>query len=209
MTHPSFRRAVIAASALATALLAIPVASTAQTTSDSWERGRSSAPSWIPYTSYGYIGLNLGRSDYRTPCAGGFACDNPNIAGKFYTGGMFSRVLGMEVGYLNTGNADRSGGEAKAQGVNVSLVGNLPVTDAFNLFAKGGTTYAWTEVSAAPGTGVPSGDENGFGLSYGAGLGYDVTRDIQLVGEWDRNRFKFVSGREDVDLFSVGVKLKF
>jgi opacity protein-like surface antigen len=76
-------------------------------------------------------------------------------------------------------------------------------------FAKGGTTYGWTEVSAAAGTGVASGDEHGLGLGYGAGLGYEVTRDIQVVGEWDRNRFKFVSGREDVDLFSVGVKLKF
>ena len=27
-------------------------------------------PSWIPYTRNGYIGLNLGRSNYGTSCAG-------------------------------------------------------------------------------------------------------------------------------------------
>jgi opacity protein-like surface antigen len=191
------------------ALAAVPATSVAQSTTDSWERGRAGAPSWIPYTSYGYIGLNLGVSDYKNSCVGGFACDNPNLAGKFYTGGHFSRVLGMEIGYINAGDADRNGGKIKAQGVNASLVGNLPVTDRFNVFAKGGTTYAWTDVSAATGTGVTTGDANGFGLSYGAGLGFDVTRDIQVVGEWDRNRFKFVSGREDVDLYTLGVKFMF
>lgn len=208
MIHRPIQRTALAAATAVAALLAVPATSSAQTT-DSWERGRASAPSWIPYTSYGYIGLNLGTSDYKLPCAGGFECDNPNVAGKFYTGGLFSRVLGLELGYINTGNADRNGGEASAQGVNVSLVGNLPITDRFNVFAKGGTTYAWTEVTAATGTGVRTGDTNGFGLSYGAGLGFDVTRDIQVVGEWDRNRFKFVSGREDVDMYTVGVKFKF
>jgi opacity protein-like surface antigen len=189
---------------IAAALLALPAISAAQTTP-----GRTPSRSFIPYTSNGYFGVNLGKGDYRKNCVGGFECKDPDIAGKLYTGGLFSRVIGVELGYINTGNADRNGGEIKAQGVNLSVVGNLPLTDTFNLFAKGGTTYAWTEETAAPGTGIATGDTNGFGLSYGAGLGYDVTRDIQLVAEWDRNRFKFVSGRQNVDLYSVGVRFKF
>lgn len=199
----------IAAAAALAAPLAVPASSFAQSTSDTVDSGRSGSRSWIPYTSYGYIGLNLGRSDYRTPCVGAFACDKPNLAGKIYTGGMFSQILGMELGYINTGDADRNGGTLKAQGVNLSLVANLPVASAFNVFAKGGTTYGWTEQTAAPSTGVINGKANGFGLSYGAGLGYDITRDIQLVAEWDRNRFKFVSGRDDVDMYSAGVRFKF
>jgi OOP family OmpA-OmpF porin len=197
MALVTFRPTTAAAAAVIAALAAVPIVSTAQTRSDSSQRGR------------GYLGLNLGRSDYKTSCVGGFSCDNPYLAGKVYVGGLYSRVFGMELGYINTGNADRNGGGTKAQGVNVSLVGNLPLTDTFNFFAKGGTTYAWTEVTAAPGSGVVTGDAKGFGPSYGAGVGFDVTRNVQLVAEWDHNRFKFVSGRENVDLFSLGAKFKF
>ncbi len=198
----------LAGAAAVAALLATPLSALAQSSS-SWESGRANSRSWIPYTSYGYVGLNLGVAKYGTPCAPQFSCDDSRFAGKIYTGGLFNRVLGMELGYINTGDADRSGGTARAQGANLSLVANLPVTDSFNVFAKGGTTYAWTEETAAPGTGFATGKENGFGLSYGAGLGYDVTRDVQVLAEWDRNRFKFASGRDDVDMFTAGVKFKF
>lgn len=207
MVNRLSRRAVAGAAAVA-ALLAAPLSAFAQSSGSS-ESGRASSRSWIPYTSYGYVGLNLGVARYGTPCAPQFTCDDSKFAGKIYTGGLFSRVLGLEVGYINTGDADRSGGTARAQGANVSLVANLPVTDSFNVFAKGGGTYAWTELTAAPGTGVPTGKENGLGLSYGAGLGYDITRDIQVLAEWDRNRFKFASGRDNVDMFTAGVKFKF
>ncbi len=209
MVNPTSRRGVATAAAIA-ALLALPMSAFAQSSSDTWESGRANSRSWIPYTSYGYVGLNLGVGRYTTPCAAGFKCDdNSNFAGKIYTGGLFSRVLGLELGYINTGNADRSGGTVKAQGANFSLVANLPITSSFNAFAKGGTTYAWTEQTAAPGTGVATGKKNGFGLSYGAGLGYDVTRDIQVLAEWDRNRFNFTSGRDNVDMYTAGVKFKF
>jgi len=196
-------RSAAATAAAAAVFLAVPVAGFAQSSQSS-----GSSMSLIPYTTYGYVGLNLGRANYKTPCSGLFTCNDSNIGGEIYTGGMFTRAFGLELGYVNTGDADRNGGKTKAQGVNISLVGNLPVTDTFNVFAKGGTTYGWTSVSAAPGT-VPTGDTNGFGLSYGAGLGFDVSRSVQLVAQWDRNRFKFVSGRDDVDLYTVGLKYKF
>jgi OmpA-OmpF porin, OOP family len=198
MIHRTLTRSAVVAASAAAVWLAAPASAFAQ-------MGGSSL---LPYTTYGYVGLNVGASHYNTPCAGSFSCDNPNVAGKIYTGGMISKAFGLELGYLNMGNADRNGGTTKAQGVNISLVGNLPVTDSFSVFAKGGATYGWTNISAAPGT-VPTGDENGFGLSYGAGLGYDVSRAVQVVAEWDRNRFKFVSGRDNVDLYSAGVRFKF
>lgn len=67
----------------------------AQTTTTTAQR-RAYAPgegnfSVIPYTSHGYVGLNLGQSDYDLACVGGFGCDSKGTAVNLYTGGMFNR----------------------------------------------------------------------------------------------------------------------
>lgn len=178
-------------------------------TSDAdWERGRASSYSLLPYTSYGYAGMNLGRSNFDVPCGGASTCDDNAFAGKIYTGGLFSRIVGAELGYVHMGEVDRAGGSTDAHGINVSLVLNLPI-EAFNVFGKVGTMYGWTETSVAPGLGLRGGDDDGFGLSFGAGFGFDLTRNWAVVGEWDRYKFHFVNGKDDVDLYSVGVRFKF
>ena len=54
-------------------------------------------------------------------------------------------------------------------------------------FGKVGTTYAWTGQSVtAPG--MSSGDEHNFGLAYGVGAGFNLTANVQLVGEWEQHR---------------------
>ncbi len=165
--------------------------------------------SLIPSTARGYVGLNLGRPKLEGGCVAGFPCDDANFGGKIYTGGAWNDVLGAEIGYINFGTADRSGGEVKAQGVNFSLVGNIPFAEVFNVFGKVGATYGWTDTSAAAGTGVPVGDEKGFGVSYGGGIGFDLTRNFQIVAEWERHRLKFASGRQNADLVSLGAKYMF
>ena len=75
----------------------------------------SSRPSWIPYTNNGYIGLNVGRSNYGTGC-GGFAlrCQDSSTSGHLHLGGYFNPYLGLELGYLDMGNIDRAGGRTDA-----------------------------------------------------------------------------------------------
>lgn len=167
--------------------------------------------SLLPYTRRGYVGLNLGQSDYsELSCgAGGFSCDDKDVGGTVYTGGMFNDWLGVELGYLHMGKVDRSGGRAEAQGLNVSLVGRLPLQQ-FNLFAKGGTTYGRTKVSANALALVPTGKDSGWGASYGAGVGLDVTPTTSVVLEWARHDFHFAgNGKQEVDLTSLGVKYRF
>lgn len=189
----------------------LPVGALAQTGSQgspgsSWDRDRGSSQSWIPGTSYGYVGGNLGTTHWQTPCT--FNCDSADVAGKLYTGGLFSNVFGLELGYINMGEAERMNGKWRAQGANVSLVGNIPA-GPLNLFAKVGATYGWTRSSAAPGANVATGNNDGVGLSYGAGVGVDITKNVQALAEWDRHEFRFVAGREPVHMYSLGIKYKF
>lgn len=174
-----------------------------------WERGRGSSYSLLPWTAYGYAGLNLGRANWGDSCdgfSGIFDCDDTAFAGKIYTGGLISRMVGLEIGYVNFGRPDTAFGNWKAHGINASIVANLPV-DPVNIFARFGTTYGWTTTPA--GAGLRSGDDDGFGISYGLGIGFDVTPQFQVTAEWDRTRFNFINDDEDLDMYTLGVRYKF
>lgn len=165
--------------------------------------------SWIPHTSYGYVGANLGRTDYSLGgCSGIFSCDDNATGFKLYTGGRMSRYFGLELGYFHLGDANRNGGDVRAQGANLTLLGNIPFTDNFGLYGKLGGAYGWTKTTTAI-PGVASGNENGLGLHYGAGLQYDITKAVALRADWDRFRLKYPGERENADLYSIGVVFKF
>lgn len=200
---------------LAFALVACAAASPALQAQTPPPAGRTAAASddgysWLPGTRRGYVGINLGRADYGNPCGtGGFGCDNPKLAGKIYSGGMFNDFLGMELGYLHMGRADRAGGRTDAQGLNLSLMGRVPFGQ-FNAFVKGGATYGRTHVSAAGASGVPTGTATGWGASYGAGVGYELSRNAGLVLEWERHDFRFRGvGKQEVEATTIGYVHRF
>lgn len=170
----------------------------------------TSAPALAQTNSSGYVGLNIGKPDYKLPCTAGFNCDDPNTSYHIYTGGSMNSWLGAEVGYLYLGRSDRQGGTTRGQGLNLSLVGTVPLAQSFKLFGKVGATWGRTTVSANPLSGEPTGDKNSLGPSYGVGAQYDISNSWALVLQWDRNSMKFAGrGREDIDATSLGVKYKF
>jgi OOP family OmpA-OmpF porin len=184
-----------------TAVAALPAA--AQTST-------SSSSSMMPGLSRGYMGLNIGKSDFRAGCGNGaFACDDSDTAGSIYFGSMFRDNLGAELGYVNMGRVSRGGGDTKAHGLNLSLVGKAALTPAFSLLGKVGTTYGRTKTTSAAGSGVTAGSDNGFGLSYGIGASYDFTPNVAATINWDSHDFRFAGGRDPVRMTSVGLQYKF
>lgn len=163
----------------------------------------------------GYVGVNIGQSDYSLE--GGlrgfgfnFDADDKDTAFNIYTGSFFHPNFGFEVGYTHFGKIDRAGGSTKAEGINLSLVGRAPVSQQFNLLAKLGTTYGWTDVSAVPATGIASGDEKGFGMSYGLGAEYAFNPTMSAVLQYDEHRLKFAgTGRDRVSTTTVGLRYRF
>jgi OOP family OmpA-OmpF porin len=164
----------------------------------------------MPYEGrfWNYIGGSIGRSDYDAACIGPFSCDTRETGFKVYTGGKFHESFGVELGYVHLGNVQLgSGGDSRAHGVNLSLVGSIPVGQSVSLNGKLGTTYGWTKID---GVGPFVGKDNGFGLSYGVGAALGIARNVDLRLDWDRYRFDFAGrGTNDVDLYTVGVQMKF
>lgn len=197
------------------ALCALPAA--AQTTGSTASTGTPAtsrvSDEWrMPYQAnfWNYIGATVGRSDYDLGCVSGYGCDNNDTAFKIFAGGKLYNALGMELGYVNLGRADIAGGRTRAQGANISLVVGIPVWgDRFGINGKVGTTYGWTNTGASA-PDYETGKESGWGLSYGAGATYAITRNTELRVDWDRYRFDFRgAGHQDVDLLSAGVNFRF
>lgn len=164
----------------------------------------------VPYTQDGYVGISGGRSRFDINSGPpGFASDSSDSVIKLTTGGYFHPNMGVEFGYLDVGKARRLGGETKAQGLNLSLVGRAPLTEQFDLFAKLGTTYGRTRTSGVIGTGVQTGKEDGFGLSYGLGARWAFTPQWAAVVEWENHKFKFSDANANVKLTTVGLQYRF
>lgn len=207
----SFRNLRTVALGLA-ACAALGVQAQTGATSTAGAANDSPRGSVLPYTQDGYIGLSGGRSAYSLnggPAGLGLSYDDSGNAFKIYTGGFFHPNAGVEFGYINAGTARRLGGETKAHGFNLSLVGRAPLTEQFDVFGKIGTTYGRTRTSGLAVTGAELGKESGFGLSYGLGARWAFTPQWAAVVEWERHKFKFSDGGEHVNLTTVGLQYRF
>lgn len=158
-----------------------------------------------------YAGLNAGKSDFSLGSGiGNFTSDKRDTVYSIYAGSYFNPNLGLELGYTNLGKINRAGGNTKAEGANLSLVGKLPLGPSFNLLGKLGATYGRTDVSSAPGSGVVSGNESGFGVSYGLGAEYSFNPNWSAVLQYDAYDLKFPgSGRERVSSATAGLRYRF
>jgi OmpA-OmpF porin, OOP family len=190
----------------AAASLSLPVA--AQTQPGGADSARTSL---VPAASRSYLGLNLGRSNYNIPCGNlTLLCDDSDRSVRLYAGTMVGDFWGVELGYINMGRVARAGGDTRAQGLNLSMVGKAPVARSFGVFGKVGTTWGRTESSALAGSGIASGSERGFGLSYGAGVSYDFTPRLSAILEWESHDFRFAgSGRDPVRSTSLGLQYRY
>ncbi len=169
------------------------------------------AQSILPGASSSYIGLNAGQSDFSLDNGTGiFGSDRHDTAYSIYVGSYFNYNFGFEVGYTDFGSVSRAGGRTKADGINLSLVGKLPLGESFNLLGKLGTTYGRTDVSSAAGSGIAAGSESDFGWSYGVGAEFTFNPKWSAVLQYDEHDLKFAGGgRDRVSATSLGVRYRF
>jgi len=177
-------------------------------------QAQSSAPnnySPVRAPGSGYIGLSVGQSDYSLDNGIDlFESDQGDTSYGIQLGNYFSTNFGVEIGYTDFGSVNRAGGTTKADGVNLSLIGKLPLNPMFNVLGKIGTTYSRTDVSSNPASGIVAGSENGFGLSYGVGVEYVFTPQWSTVLQYESQEMKFAGDRDErVGATSLSVRYMF
>lgn len=151
------------------------------------------------------------------------ADDDRDVGFKLFGGYQFNRYFALEGGYVDLGKfsfdattapAGTLAGSIRLRGVNLDVVGTLPVTDRFSVFGRVGATYAQARDSFSGGGAVvvttPNPKKRAANYKVGVGLGYALTDSIDLRAEAERYRVDdAVHNKGDIDLFSVGIVYRF
>jgi hypothetical protein len=156
------------------------------------------------------LGLNVGRIQSSLPCTSTtLLCDSSERVTRLSANRMIGNFWGVEVGYVDMARVPRIAGESRAQGLNLSLVGKTPIWQSLGIFGKVGTTYGRTDTSNL-GAGPAMASDQGFGLSYGAGVSFAFTPRLSATLEWDSNDFRFAgTGRDPVRSTSLGLQYRY
>ena len=184
----------------------------------------------------GYVGGNFGRSSAKVNDARisdslffpGFATtsiqnDDRDNGFKLFGGFRINRYFAIEGGYYNLGQfgfvattvpAGTLTGTIKVQGLNLDLVGSVPLGDKFSVFGRVGATYGETKDTfvGTGAVGVLDGNtrKRGGNYKFGAGLQYDFNHSVGVRAEAERYRVDDGIGNKDhVDLLSLGLIVRF
>lgn len=141
---------------------------------------------------------------------------------KLFIGKQLNRYLAVEAGYFDLGtfgfNATTSGngalnGQAGFRGVNLDLVGQLPLSERLSLLARIGANYAKTTThfsgNRLAAVTNPNATERKANAKVGLGAEYKFTEALAGRAEIERYRLSDAIGnRGDVDLMSFSLVYK-
>ncbi len=165
-----------------------------------------------------YAGVSAGQGQYKNGCAGLLnaglvgSCDEKDAAWKIFGGYQFNRVFGAEAGYTKLGEAHMRGAlgsaQAVASGFEMVAVATMPVSGLLAVYGKAGFLRWDVDLSGA---GISIGD-TGTSMTLGAGFQYPFTKRLAARAEWQRYNDvgnDNTTGQSDVDVFSIGLVIKF
>lgn len=195
--------------------------------------------SWViaqDETTGAYIGGNVGRTraDFnndsinRTLAGQGLAVrsmteDDSGTGYKAFGGYQLNRNFAIEGGYFDLGRfnyafdttpAGTFNGNTRVRGLNLDLVGILPLSDRFSVFGRAGAAYAqsranFTSTGAVP-VNTSSSRRNDTNLKVGLGMQYAITEALAVRAELERYRVSDpVRNRGHIDMASVGLVYRF
>jgi len=183
-----------------------------------------------------YVGGNIGQSRatideerISNSLAGagftttGFEDDNRDRGFKLFGGYQFNKYFALEAGYFDLGEfaftatglpPGTLSGNIKIKGVNLDVVGIMPITEKFSAFGRVGANYAKAEDSFV-GSGSttvlnPNPSKRDTNYKLGLGLQYAFNDSLAMRAEAERYRIDDAVGNDgDIDLISVGLVFRF
>ena len=194
------------------------------------------APAAAQEGSYYYGGLSVGRSQARIDeqrinasllAAGltstGMSKDERDTAFKLFGGYQFNRHFALEAGYFNLGKfgftstttpAGTLNGQIRLQGLNLDLVGTLPLTEKLSAIGRIGAqaANARDRFSGSGAVAVLNANPRKTEVNYkfGAGLQYAFSPSLLMRAEAERYRVNdAVGNRGGVNLLSVSLIIPF
>lgn len=117
---------------------------------------------------------------------------------------LFAPLKSGSIG-LTMGRLDGGLGMTRADGFNLSLVGQLPFSNAFALEGRLGASYGRPDTSA-----MGAAQAFGDGLAYGAGLRWNFSTRASATVGWDSQELGFPgAGRETVRATRLGLQWRY
>ena len=160
-----------------------------------------------------YASANFGEAKYEVDCAAPLVCDERDKAHKFALGWQFNRHLAGELAYTDLGQVDFDGGGLgaylHATSYELSGIGTYPLGGSiFSLLGRLGLAYTQTKYGRDL-----SGERASSGLTFGAGLQLDFTKNVAVRLQWQRfgAKAQIVGQAEEkahVDLLMFGFLLR-
>ena len=149
--------------------------------------------------------------------------DEKSLAWKAFGGYQFDRYIGVEAGYFSLGRfgftsttvpAGTLDGRIRLHGIDLDLVGTLPLSERFSAIARVGAQHASARDSFSGSGGVvvltPHPSKSETNVKFGAGLQYAFTPSLMLRGEAERYRINDAVGNHgDINMYSVGLVYAF
>ena len=187
------------------------------------------APGW-------YVGGNLGgtRADFKNDSINralvgrGFvvnstSTDNTSRGGKLFGGYQLTPNFAVEGGYFDLGRFNYGStttplgsfsGNSRINGLNLDLVGTVPLSDRFSAFGRVGAAYAQNRANFASTGFVPAitnnPSRNETNLKVGLGIQYAITEALSVRAEIERYRISDpIRNRGNVDMASIGLVYRF
>lgn len=192
-----------------------------------------SSPSAMADDAFWYIGGNIGQSKAKIdderitaqlPGSVSISDDKTDTAYKLFGGYQLNKNFALEAGYFNLGEfgytattapAGSLSGKIKLQGVNLDLVGIMPINEKFSVFGRLGLSYTeakdqFSSSGVVPIPSDPNPSNSSSNYKFGAGVQYDFNESLGMRLEGERYRIDDAVGNlGDIDLISVGLVYRF
>jgi OOP family OmpA-OmpF porin len=173
----------------------------------------------------GYVGVGFGQTSVDLgPCELDISCtsDDSDTAFKIFGGYKFNPNWGIEGAYIDAGELSQSGtdsflGTASAtievSGINLAVLGIIPVSERFSLQGKAGLFLWDMDVSFTSSVfGPASLNEGGTSPMFGIGGTFNINKQIGILVEYEKYLDvgeEDITGEEDVDILSASLVFNF